>query len=474
MAYNKSPIWEFSDVNQTGIDKVPLNRLIHIQSTGKMFKKLSNDGLTSTSTVTDLLRNPSNFKNAAEVDLKANNSDLQMAIGNIHNPLLDLPLKNSLAMRSGTGSVTFSRASTATYIDRYGVLKTAGIDVPRFEKEGYLNEGNSTNLFSYSNQFEQWSTQNSAITQNVTGPDGVANSAYHFYKTTTGSEENIYISYFSLTAGTTYTASIFAQKAEDSIIRIMYPSFFFSDGTSRDLSYNFDTGVLTDQNNNLQDKNVQILANGWVRLSMTFTVTTSDRKYVNVIYSYSSTDKTGNGVNIYGAQLEALPFTTSYISTTSSTVTRAADMLSATLEGNFPSVYDSRTVIADFDIKGKKDGDWSSIIAINSNGDGALIFGYGDGTDFHCHGGKNTNMLAYTYIPFDTVTKRICAISDSKNNQTSIYKNGVLLAKESRLQQYNDLGDTASSIMIGRLWYGHITNLRIYDRALTAYEVSLA
>jgi len=50
----------------------------------------------------------------------------------------------SLAVLRGLGAVTFSRAVTTTantYIDRYGVFKSAGLDVPRFEKEGLLLEG---------------------------------------------------------------------------------------------------------------------------------------------------------------------------------------------------------------------------------------------------------------------------------------------------------------------------------------------
>jgi hypothetical protein len=65
MAYNKSPIWEFSDVNQTGIDKVPLNRLVFIQSTGHIFQKTSHTGLTSTSTISDILKDASLFKSMA-------------------------------------------------------------------------------------------------------------------------------------------------------------------------------------------------------------------------------------------------------------------------------------------------------------------------------------------------------------------------------------------------------------------------
>ena len=70
-----------------------------------------------------------------------------MVIGNLSNPLLDMPLNNNLAMKQGNGQATFTRAGTATYIDIYGVLQTAKVDEPRFEKQGLLMEGVSTNLF---------------------------------------------------------------------------------------------------------------------------------------------------------------------------------------------------------------------------------------------------------------------------------------------------------------------------------------
>ena len=41
--------------------------------------------------------------------------------------------------------VKFKRASTATYINKSGELKTAEIDEPRFERDGLLIEGQRTN-----------------------------------------------------------------------------------------------------------------------------------------------------------------------------------------------------------------------------------------------------------------------------------------------------------------------------------------
>ncbi len=52
--------------------------------------------------------------------------------------------------------VPFSRASSATYINKSGALTIAEINEPRFEKEGLLIEGQRTNYFTNSNAPELW------------------------------------------------------------------------------------------------------------------------------------------------------------------------------------------------------------------------------------------------------------------------------------------------------------------------------
>ncbi len=57
--------------------------------------------------------------------------------------------------------VSFSRASAATYIDKSGVLTVAGINEPRFEREGLLIEGTRTNYLLNSNSPDLWNKTSS-------------------------------------------------------------------------------------------------------------------------------------------------------------------------------------------------------------------------------------------------------------------------------------------------------------------------
>ncbi|HFG3993533.1 TPA: phage tail protein, partial [Escherichia coli] len=66
--------------------------------------------------------------------------------------------------------VNFSRASTATYINKSGELKTAEINEPRFECDGLLIEGQRTNFFQNSTDPSKWN-KSTSLDVTETGAD---------------------------------------------------------------------------------------------------------------------------------------------------------------------------------------------------------------------------------------------------------------------------------------------------------------
>lgn len=66
--------------------------------------------------------------------------------------------------------VNFSRASTATYINKSGELKTAEINEPRFECDGLLIEGQRTNFFPNSTDPSKWN-KSTSLDVTETGTD---------------------------------------------------------------------------------------------------------------------------------------------------------------------------------------------------------------------------------------------------------------------------------------------------------------
>ena len=57
MAYNRKPLYQFSSASDTGIDKVPLKRVVVVEDSNEQYIKDNNTGLTASSTVQDAIDN---------------------------------------------------------------------------------------------------------------------------------------------------------------------------------------------------------------------------------------------------------------------------------------------------------------------------------------------------------------------------------------------------------------------------------
>jgi hypothetical protein len=413
--------------------------------------------------------------------LKTNAADLLMAIGNINSPLLDMPLKNSLAMKSGVGSATFTRASTATYIDRYDVLKTAAIDEPRFEKEGYLNEGVSTNRVAYSEDFSdaRWIKTNTTVSANTaetTDPCGTNLADKVSFTSTTGS-----IAQLITLAGTSYSYSIFVKKGVGDYITLRTVSY------DTNLLMGFNLTTLTPQSSL---GSIEELSDGWLRLSVSSSLIGTDLTGAIYVYSPSTLGGTdavsGNYHYLFGAQLEALPFASSYIQTVDSTVTRSADVLNVTRAGNVPNVEVNGEISAVFDIDthGTSGGNqwvWGLYSASNNN------VGFYLSPALKLQSTANSATDANSATGGLAVAKTTARIAQTINNTSNIvYKDGAFVASD--VDTDNRITDTQNSALstlrIGSynpsnvvsitMFFGHISNFRIYDRPLTAQEVALA
>jgi hypothetical protein len=246
---------------------------------------------------------------------------------------------------------------------------------PRFDYDpvtlaprGLLIEEARTNLLLYSQQFDDvyWSfAGGTTVSANQTAaPDGTttadllsetATTSAHFITTL-----NTVVSYVS---GQTYTHSLYVKKGPGAtapnIVQITLNSGAF--GTSQYANINISTGVVTFSTGGTAS--VVNAGSGWYRISWTATAvaTTTQQGTTLVLCENNPTASrapsyagaTTSNVYIYGAQLEAGAFATSYIPTVASTVTRNAD--NAFMMGaNFSSWYNQAegTFITDADTAG--------------------------------------------------------------------------------------------------------------------------
>jgi hypothetical protein len=271
-------------------------------------------------------------------------------------PSLNLDFANSKKLDS---RITFTRGSTATYTDESGIIRTAAQDEARFDHDsdgnslGLLIEESRTNNTNNSEVLTDTGGGVGAWTANATtAPDG--NSTADLWIPVSGFVDRNAATLSNSINGnnSVLTASVFVKKKELRYAHIA----FLSSATYYTRLFDLDTGEFVKEYSfgspTQTSSTVTALPNGWYRLSVSKYVSNTEttarlqvgstdvsnpsHPYGQVTYVADGT----SGMYFWGAQLEQGTFPTSYIPTSGSTVTRAADVASMT-GTNFSSWYNS-------------------------------------------------------------------------------------------------------------------------------------
>ena len=252
--------------------------------------------------------------------------------------------------------ISFTRSSGATRVNSKGLIEVAPAEVPRIDYDpvtrackGLLIEEQRTNLLTYSEQFDNaaWAKSGASVLANqATAPDGTLTADKLIASAINA--EHYADGVFQTTSGVTYTLSVFYKCAEKSVIQ-MRTAGNTEDSASR---FNLTTGTIIASAHGVEKSGIKELGNGWYRCWVVFTATSTGNTFLRTQFFEPASVFTGDGTSgiyIWGAQLEAGSFPTSYIPTTTAAVTRAADV--AVMTGtNFSSWYrqDEGTLFGEF------------------------------------------------------------------------------------------------------------------------------
>ncbi len=242
---------------------------------------------------------------------------------------------------------TFTRASIATYFDSAGTIQTAASGSPRFDYDpvthvarGILIEEARTNAFLQSSAFQtaNWTKSTTTISADAaTAPDGTntadkfsLNSASAFQwmgQTITKPSSTSLSDTFSFYAKMVERRYILVGIANPGYTPNAITCIDLQSGTATAVTYNgagFSAGTAS----------IASVGNGWYRISLTATTDTAATLIGIIEHADSvatnwsnSTGTIGHGIYVWGAQLEQAKFPTSYIPTTTATVTRQADIV---------------------------------------------------------------------------------------------------------------------------------------------------
>lgn len=236
---------------------------------------------------------------------------------------------------SGAGDLTVTRATTARRFNSAGLIEIVAANVPRLD---YLNsscpsilvEPQRTNVQTYSEDFSNavWIKVGSTVTTNTTvSPDGTTTGDKLTEDTSTGLHTAA-ISVGQATGGD-YTFSVFV-KANGRTKFQLAEAFSIGGNVNFDLTAGTATTTAPAKNGRIEN-----YGNGWYKCSATWTFTggATTVLYFNLLNNAGASSYTGNGTSgviVWGAQLELGSYSTSYIPTVASTVTRNADVISKT------------------------------------------------------------------------------------------------------------------------------------------------
>ena len=373
--------------------------------------------------------------------------NLSNAISRIMSPLVEIPMINHILPTRGNGAVTFDRNCTGTRVSNERVLETVPIDEPKMENGMLLSEGTSTNLeLDGNNDVGTWDLNGLATaTQTVTSVDGTL-SAWLISNTdaptnTTGSN-NLRTSPFSLLLGEIATVSAWVRSTNGSQVNLRFAS------QTTDNQY------------------ANTTSQKWVRLSVT-TTASIDNYPRPILYSSD-----GSPFEVCFIQSEKLPFATSYIPTSGTIITRIADKVTLSADGNIGRVDSDKTILIDFfpyqgmSLLGKTlfwvAGFNYNLLRINANN-----------TSLRAYYGGNSDLVSINV--YDGEKHR--AFYRVKDGIASFGIDGIVTQTSTFTPQIDGV---PSKIMIGlnasylESFYGYLGNFRIYDFALTDDEIRLA
>jgi hypothetical protein len=343
------------------------------------------------------------------------------------------------------------------------------------ESLGLLIEEQRTNLLLRSEEFDNaaWVKFASTITANTsTAPDGTV-TADTFVANGTS---NLHRINQVVSAGSARTFSVYAKAGTNNFIQILFDS-----DVAPWANFDLSSGTVGSSGSN-QTASIVPVGNGWYRCIVSTPSLTAAGPSVVIVTSSTAVrgevNTLATTVLLWGAQLEAGAFPTSYIPTVASQVTRSADAASMT-GANFSSWYSENNIGSFYAESNEIGGNNSGPFWLN---DGANTRGiaYRRSTDggaleasYRSASANRATAIAGSIVPIGQSNK-VAVSFDAAN--TSVSANGAVAVSSSSSNIYPSINQVrVGFVQVAGgspfIWCGHIRKLAYYPKRLADAEL---
>ncbi|HAW7400013.1 TPA: phage tail protein [Escherichia coli] len=383
--------------------------------------------------------------------------------------------------------VNFSRASTATYINKSGELKTAEINEPRFECDGLLIEGQRTNFFQNSTDPSKWNKSTSLdVTETGTDSFGFNYGRFVVQDSIVGtSKAHTIIGLYSSTGGVDtsgdekhVTISCRVKSEVDNIaVRILFEHY---DGEVRTsigaANLNLTTRIIskTGQTSRVTARSVKDDATGWIFFEATLKADTTENTVGGFVQYSPDTGQmvaSGDYLDVTTPQIEAGTGASSFIVTGTAPVTRASDMVTVPIKNNLYNL--PFTVLCEVHKNWYKTPNAAPRVfdTYRHQADAGIVMGFGssggyDGFPYCDIGGSKRRINENAGLE-----KMLIGMRVKSERSTCVVSNGKLSSETKTKWEY--IRSTAT-IRIGgqttaglRHLFGHVRNFRLWHKELT-------
>ena len=341
----------------------------------------------------------------------------------------------------------FDRGSTATRVNRDGLIETVATDEPRIDflnntKGHLLLEPSRQNRITYSEDFSQWSTSriDTPYVASITDPSGSLGAYTLEMSLGETNGGGVYYSGISITGFNCF--SVFAKKNTAD-----YLVLADTGTTSNAVYFNLSNGTVGTEYNATGE--IENFGNGWYRCTMKYNLTSSGLKFIyisNIDGQTSNSVQGGDSIYIWGAQMEEGSYATSYIPTQGETngVTRLVDACYNNNLGNVIGQTEGTFYIETIPL-GSTTSFTERIMQFEASGSDFITFQRYANSNLTFYGTDGSNSWTIQGLNLFVGGETIKIAGAYKDNDIVLYVNGVQIGTN----------NTANAPQVDRMWFAN-------------------